>query len=285
MWISTYRMFPKADGASVTDEEAAGMMEPYRPYPRSASVFAERWLQPENIAEPCRIYSYVPHRFVYRYEDARVTWDGGCREGVAQGLGKVVITGSHVDKERIAVYEKGKIRDYCYTDNRDNKTLYAGECTDPSRGEYYGVLRYTGETGTETTRAGRYDILQQSGDYVEIYSTEERMYYRVYVGNEGEHYQEYVSEILENGKPVTVSGTMKNGVQDGLIRYEKKGTGALAFRYREGKPEERVELPAGYLARLAEIKPRSYRAMVRALEAEREALALKKEYERVMSDE
>lgn len=247
------------------------------PYPRTQEAFTVRWLQPENKGEPCKLFSYVPHSYAYRYEDAHLFWDGGCEEGYASGLGKATLYGTHVGKERIAVYEKGKIRKYCHIENGYNRTVYTGECTEPEKGEHYGVTRFV-EEGRETVRAGRYHILERSGTYVEIYGPGERKFYKVYVKDGGDYFQEYYGEMAEAGQPVTVMGTMENGEQHGGIRYRKEEK-TMDFLYDHGKPVKETALPDGYEARLKEVKREAHRAMVRALEAEREGLALKRAYE------
>lgn len=99
---------------------------------------AFKLVQPKNKKEPCKLYVfYYPDDDKTLQDEFDLSWDGMCKDGLAQGLGREVekSKGSHI--EQIAYYEKGKAKDYCSATTPHDNTIETGECSyDLKKGDY-----------------------------------------------------------------------------------------------------------------------------------------------------
>jgi hypothetical protein len=65
-----------------------------------------KWVQPSNKDIPCRTYfGASKNSDLTLYENFKVFWDGGCKNGYANGIGRIFASGTLIDSELLAIYE------------------------------------------------------------------------------------------------------------------------------------------------------------------------------------
>ncbi len=89
------------------------------------------FIQPKNKKIPCKISADLNRS---KLDDFASYWDGECKDGYAQGIGREIELTKNSQLEQIAYYEKGEAQKYCYGYDYNSKTSIYGICT-------YGSLK------------------------------------------------------------------------------------------------------------------------------------------------
>jgi len=87
-----------------------------------------KWIQPSNKKEKCEIE--VNFGAIDRTQDDsyKLFWDGNCKNGKANGLGRIFEASDTYEQSIITIYKKGKISNACIVKRElENETLM-GEC-------------------------------------------------------------------------------------------------------------------------------------------------------------
>ncbi|MDY0117213.1 MAG: hypothetical protein RBR59_06540 [Sulfurimonadaceae bacterium] len=89
----------------------------------------QKWIQPNNKVEKCLVYFEMDsHMDKTIKSDYSLFWDGDCKNGLANGIGRTIENTLYNTIEEIAFFDNGKIMDYCVRiDKLENSTL-EGEC-------------------------------------------------------------------------------------------------------------------------------------------------------------
>jgi hypothetical protein len=87
----------------------------------------ESYIQPYNKKENCKVWMghYGEGTKWFEEDSYKLSWDGGCKDGFASGLGREIETADMRDSWAIAIYKKGKPTYYVEKDTLSN-TLFEG---------------------------------------------------------------------------------------------------------------------------------------------------------------
>ena len=98
------------------------------------------FIQPYNKKESCKVWmGHFGEGDKWFEEDSfKLSWDGGCKDGFASGLGREIATADMIDKWSIAIYKNGKPTYYVEKDVLSN-SLFEGIRSVSDTGFEYGV--------------------------------------------------------------------------------------------------------------------------------------------------
>lgn len=115
-----------------------GLQDKYSSYLKNEKpVSMEKWIQPSNKEDPCKIYVGYASDYDRTLEDGyEVYWDGECRHGYAYGLGrefeKLEETDSNYD-ESIAIYPGGSDKHPSYFYEKKGNAFFYGKISEGSK--------------------------------------------------------------------------------------------------------------------------------------------------------
>jgi hypothetical protein len=87
-----------------------------------------KWVQPSNKKEKCEIE--VNFGTIDRTQDDsyKLFWDGECKNGKANGLGRVFESSDIYEQSLVSIYKNGKISNACFVKREFENTTLMGEC-------------------------------------------------------------------------------------------------------------------------------------------------------------
>lgn len=95
--------------------------------------FKEYYFQPINKKEPCKVFMAYDSQ---KDESSKLYWDGECKDGYADGLGRLIQKADLSDRWQVGIYKKGKTNGYCVLNDPLHGYLMEGEC------KYDGTRNY-----------------------------------------------------------------------------------------------------------------------------------------------
>jgi hypothetical protein len=87
-----------------------------------------KWVQPSNKKEKCEIEVNFGTIDRTQEDSYKLFWDGECKNGKANGLGRVFETSDTYEQSIITIYKKGKISNACIVKRKFDNTTLMGEC-------------------------------------------------------------------------------------------------------------------------------------------------------------
>lgn len=82
------------------------------------------YIQPSNKKEPCKVwFGYTEDNQWFKEESYKIFWDGECKNGYADGLGREIEKDTLMDKWGLAIYKDGKPTYYIVNDVLRNYTF------------------------------------------------------------------------------------------------------------------------------------------------------------------
>ena len=227
-----------------------------------------KWVQPANKKESCKVYTAK----VNKLDDTfKIYWDGKCKNGYANGLGREFARNTLENMNAIALYKGGKKtpKYFHYAFNLSNRSV-TGDIT---TGNYYAVETKITDNGLDfhiESRSGYF------GDYYGSFITSspfsEHVYYEKRMHN-GFNYRFFrnnseTGNVLERMSMVdrakNTIGYSIERLKNGSVRhYEMTGSG--------NKIKRRVKLPISYIEKMLAVKSEIIENSVKAGIAEESA--------------
>lgn len=243
-----------------------------------------KMVQPKNKKEDCKVYVSINEKNDKTIKsDYSLYWDGQCKNGFANGLGREIENTMLSNLQQIGFYEKGKAVDYCvFFDPLKNENI-EGECSYSSSVSNHYVKTITEDKNGELKIAYEFGSMMSINspkifmktfpfhDVVEYYKVYPNFSYVIYdlTRNEFDN-RKYEFNIRDNkiGKSHGYGfATMKKGFTN-------------AGEMVNGNLKRRVQLPQSYFNKANSIFDEIKREANLALEAQRRALIIKEKYKK-----
>jgi len=87
-----------------------------------------KWIQPFNKKDKCEIEVNFGENNKTLDGNYRLLWDGECKNGKAEGLGRVFEISDVYEQSLLSIYSSGKISNVCFIKRKYENTTLMGEC-------------------------------------------------------------------------------------------------------------------------------------------------------------
>jgi len=237
---------------------------------------AVKWVQPANKKSPCKVYAGISKTEDRTLdENYNIYWDGACKNGFANGLGREFERGTVLNMEAIAIYQgiQQKPQYFIQKYNLDNMTQegdvmngYYVQTTINEDSFNFNIDYRYGYFGSTEAPA----LLTQSSPFNDNIAYYKQYPNFIYVlldmsNNEFES-RNYQSHMLHNGKA------------NGFV-FDTPKTGVTAsVEMANGVVVRRVILPNSYFTKISQMSNEVKEAGQKALNAQKHALKVKKQY-------
>lgn len=237
-----------------------------------------KFIQPRNKKEACRIAVPEGDNDPTKDSSYKIFWDGECKDGYAFGLGREIEKANLKDAWQIGIYEKGMVKG-CFV-QKDLLKMYLSE----GEGNYYGsahtVRRFVNDTNRDI------DISYAVGKAGNDFEPDIAVVTSPFSNNTVEYHKRYPNfEFLyvdfqnNNMEQIDFNFQLLNdkGVRHGW-GFEKNKNGPLVkgeYVHGEAQPSE---LPQEYMQKADGIVKEIDEAKNKAIEAQGNALLVKKQY-------
>lgn len=238
---------------------------------------AVKWIQPANKKSPCKVYvgiSTAEDRTLD--ENYKIYWDGGCKNGFANGLGREFEKGTVLNMEAIAIYQ-GKQQEPQYffhkynldgrTQEGDLKNHYFVETTINDDNYDFDIVYKYGYFGS-IKDPGIVTGSSPFSDTVIYIKRYPNFAYRLTDQSNNEFSDEkYYFEMLDT-----------NADTNGFAFVIQKNGGGRAGEYINNTLIRHVQLPQSYYNMVNSIFSEIKDAGQKAITAQKQALKVKKQY-------
>lgn len=237
------------------------------------------YIQPMNKKEPCKLWiGYTEDNKWFKEESYKIFWDGECKNGYADGLGRKIEKDTLVDRWELATYKDGMPTCYVVNNVLENN-LFEG-IDNKNTQSSYGVWTHI------TEKMGDIDLVNMAvaynkndnvalssrtspfgnGSYqlVKAYPNFEYVYANYQNNDEAKYDFQFFLTDHKN----------KNGW---AIEKLKNNDKLLTGEYANNKGQL-VDLPSSYNAKADEIIKEIYDAQQKAYQAQEQAQLVKKQY-------
>jgi hypothetical protein len=246
-----------------------------------------KWIQPANKKEPCKVFVGIfgdDDRTIK--EDYKIFWDGDCENGYAKGLGREIEKGTLIDREVIGVYQGGEIEPQYYVakDNLSNTTAEGDlnnelvvMTTIMDRNIDLDIFYRYGFFGSSTTLNEPPLRITRSPfkDFVLYEKTYENFKY-VTIENTHDEFEDILYEFTVRDKD-----NIRNGFSFEIFKNGRTRGGEVI----NDKLVHLLDLPDSYTSKLQAIFATIKEAGQKAINAQNEALKVKKQYtKRICND-
>ena len=245
---------------------------------KNSPVYKETYRQPSNKKEPCKVwFGYTEDDQYFKEESYKIFWDGGCKNGYADGLGREIEKDTLMDKWGLAIYKDGKPTYYIINDALRNK-LFEGiddQNTQNSYGVHTQITEKMGDidvvnVAVANNKNDKVALLSRtspfwSGAYsfVKVYPNFEYIY--TDYQNDDEHEMDFEFFLSDKKN--------KNGWAFGKLRNQNVISGEYVMN-----KFNRVDLPSAYNNKADEIIKEINEAQQKAYQAQEQAQLVKKQY-------
>jgi len=260
-----------------------------------------KWVQPHNHKKACKVLVRHAHTDRTLDESYTLNWDGGCKDGLAHGLGRVFETATLFEQSLLSIYHKGKINNVCFIErNLENLTLM-GECLGNELDFNFDFSKIT-TTGT----LNNFEMIKNQ----KIYKKSEATYHLVRkINDEIAHFDveekwgtygnlttpiliELVSPFVKKPVKQKLYENFAYYISDdfyGLFNQQDKAHGfsvpnprggPKGIEFNSGNVIKNVTYPRSYLSHLESISHEIYQAKAKAVQAYNQAKILKKQYQK-----
>lgn len=235
-----------------------------------------KWIQPANQKTPCKVYvgiSKTEDRTLD--DDYKIYWDGSCKNGFANGLGREFERGTVLNMEAIVIYQgmQQEPQYFIQKYHLDNKTQegdlnnhYFVETTINDDNFNFEVDYKYGYFGSSEAPA----LITHSSpfyDNIIYYKNYPNFYYILYdMSNNEFEERSYQSAMYHNGKA------------NGFMFDTPKVGAAASVEMTNGVHVRNVILPNSYFTKISQIVNEVNEAGKKALNAQKRALKVKKQY-------
>jgi hypothetical protein len=268
---------------TIGDDEAfkyeSKFLAEYKPLtkqPPKETVF--KWMQPLNKQKPCKVYSGVPIEYAQQEIDDgyKIFWDGACKDGYAHGLGREFVRANVRNMESIAIYKRKQEmpKYYIQTFNLDNRTeegdinnRYFVETTINEDNFKFDIGYKYGFFGSQEKSYALMTMSSPFSDNSVYYKNYPNFSYILYdMSNNEFDRRRYKFSMAHSGK--------ENGFGFETPKYGE----TVAVEQINGESVRRVVLPNSYYKKILQIKNEVKEAGQKAIEAQKYALKVKKQY-------
>lgn len=237
-----------------------------------------KFIQPWNKKGACKIAVPDGDADPTRDSSYKIFWDGECKDGYAYGLGREIEKGNMKDAWQIGVYEKGMATGYLVGKDLLHGLLAEGEAN--YYGSSYLVRRYVSEIN------GDIDISYVTGRNGELFEPELAVRTSPFWNNTAEYHKKYpnfdylyVDLRNNNLSPIEFNFQLVNDKNERHgWGFEKRKNGPLAKGEYIHNRFSLSRLPDEYMTKAADIIKEIEKAKNNALDAQRNAQLVKKQY-------
>ena len=236
-----------------------------------------KWVQPANKKLPCKVYvgiSKTEDRTLD--ENYKIYWDGDCKNGYANGLGREFERGTVLNMEALAIYQ-GKQKEPQYfvqTYHLDNKTQ-EGDISNR-----YFVETTINEDNFNFDINYKYGFFGSTKNPYHLITTnspfsDNSVYYKQYPNFA---YVLYDMSNNEFEKRRYQFNMLHNGKANGFVFSTPKAGATASGEATNGAIVRRVILPNSYFTKISQISNEVKEAGQKAINAQKHALKVKKQY-------
>ncbi|MCG7643710.1 hypothetical protein MHM99_19685 [Alteromonas sp. MmMcT2-2] len=266
----------------ISDEEAFKYEKEYlAEYEQLKSDFSDqseiKWVQPANKKTPCKVYVGVSKGDDRTLDpDYKVYWDGDCKNGYANGLGREFERATVLNAEALAIY-KGKEEEpeyFIQTYHLDNKTQegdinnrYFVETTINEDNFNFDINYQYGFFGSKEMPYRLITMKSPFNDNILQYKQYPNFSYVLYDMSNNE-FDKNKYNFYMNYK----------GKANGFGFSTPKSGATASGEMSDGSMIRRVQLPNSYFLKIGSVQSEINDAGVKALNAQKYALKVKKQY-------
>lgn len=229
------------------------------------------WTQPINKKTPCKVYDGLSKDVSYK-----IYWDGGCKDGYANGLGREFIKGATSDRDSLAIYKEKQKKPQYYIDTFHLKNMIIeGDLNN----DYYvktnikednfdfNITREYGYWGGEKVEVINSSPLSDKIIYAKIYPNFSHMWFNL----SNDEFQKVKYNFYTFNKNWKKNGFGFTAFKNGSINSAEHNNGVLT---------RLVRLPDIYFIKANKMLSEIKTAGRLALKAQKQALKVKKQYMR-----
>ncbi len=290
MTLEQYREYKNQKAKEIALKQEQEKLEHYASYEKNyfaeynkiIKTFPEKkttYIQPVNKKEPCKVwFGYSEDNQWFKEEAYKIFWDGECKNGYADGLGREIEKDTLMDKWGLAIYKNGKPTYYIINDVLRNN-IFEG-VDDQNTQSSYGVHTQI------TEKMGDIDVVNvavadNNNDKTALVSRTSPFWNGTYQFIKGYPNFEYVYLNFENNDEAKydfqfflTDGKNKNGW---AIEKLKDNNKLLTGEYVNNKGQL-VDLPSSYNTKADSIIKEINEAQQKAYQAQEQAQLVKKQY-------
>lgn len=236
------------------------------------------YIQPVNKKEPCKVwFGYTEDNQWFKEESYKIFWDGECKNGYADGLGREIEKDTLMDKWGLAIYKDGKPTYYIVNDVLRNDTFEGVD--DQNQQISYGVHTQI------TEKMGDVDVVNvavadNKREQVALLSRTSPFWNGSYQLIKAYPNFEYIYQDFKNDDEANMDFEFflsdkknKNGWALGKPRNQNVVSGEYVMNKLN-----RVDLPSTYNNKANEIIKEITEAQQKAYQAQEQAQLVKKQY-------
>lgn len=236
-----------------------------------------KWVQPNNKNQPCKIYVAYYKEDPTEDNSFKLYWDGQCKNGYAHGLGREFNIADVTNVWQIAIYKKGKPKNYAVINDILYEFTLEGECKYDENN--YQVKRYVSHKNNDTSityNIGKFgdkkpDTIIQTSPF----ANNTMRYLKTYPNF---RYQ-YIDSTNNDVSKIDFSFTIfdKNNKKNGWAIEKSKNKNIIYSEYINNK-RSKVNLPQIYIDKGNRIIDEIKSSYNKALKAQAQAQLIKKQY-------
>lgn len=236
------------------------------------------YIQPSNKKEPCKLlFRYSENNQWFKEESYKVFWDGECKNGFANGLGREIEKDNLIDTWGLAIYKDGKPT-YYITNNILENVLFEG-IKDTNKEISFGVSMQI------TEKMGDIDVIytafsSNEKELIYLSSSKSPFWNGKFLFSKKYPNFEYNYLNFENDDESKIDYQFflaSNKVQNGWTLIKPRNKSLVTGEYVMNK-FNKVDLPIEYKNKSDEIIKEIKEAQQKAVEAQAQAQVVKKQY-------
>lgn len=251
----------------------------YAKYMKTLKPLKVTYIQPLNKTESCKIWTSHRDTLELGKYGIKVYWDGKCKNGYANGLGREFVMGDGIYGWSLAIYTNKKPIYYVEKDNVMSSLIHGVCHIDDAT--WYGVKKITTDSETvtmigmenEATKINLLEISYSEGEGIRYYAKEYPNFKYQEI-----NYTNDPTSIIEFEFAIYDENNVRNGWGYGKGKKERFYTSG---EYINDKPQF-IVLPPLYKQRFHYIIDEIYEAKKKALKAQKKALKVKKQYQDII---
>jgi hypothetical protein len=289
LFVFISEIYAETSLPTISEEEAnkyeVEYLKEYEELKKTPNDSIVKWIQPKNKKEACKIYVETNSQDDYTLKDNYVLyWDGECKDGYANGLGREMEYRDYSYHYQIGIYKNGKAEDYCVQINEAEGSILEGECFYSQDKVNYSVwtrlkdkegdvsIKYSyGARRINTTPALLIDSSPLE-DYILFRKIYKNFLYRIIDTTQDEFDKKnYLFQIM-------AKKMSDNFVLNGFAFQKNKDGSRIDGEYINNKLERKVSLPESYINKASHILSEIKEAGDKALAAQEKARIIKTKY-------
>ena len=253
-------------------------LKEYNDILKNPPKYKTTYIQPANKKEPCKkFFEYTGDDKWFKEESYKIFWDGECKNGYADGLGRAIEKDTLIDKWGLAIYKNGKPTYYIVNDVLKND-IFEG-IDDKNMQNYFGVLTQI------TEKMGDIDLVNiavayNKNDQITLFSSTSPFWNESYTLTKSYPNFEYVYDNQQNNDEAEIDfafflSDKKN--KNGWTIGKPKGQNVISGEFVMDN-FNKAALPSSYNTKADKIIKEIYEAQQKAYQAQEQAQLVKKQY-------